>query len=394
MVSLARRRTERTAFVLSGGGNLGALQVGMLRSLAEHGITADVVLGCSVGALNGAAYARMPTMAGIQRLERIWCDITSPTLMPSSRIPSALGLLRKGASLHDNDGLRATLESMLAEQSTFDDLEVPFECVATEVETARERWFSAGALVPAILASAALPAVFPPVAIDGRRYVDGGVVDNVPISRAVDLGCTLIYVLHVGPHGRPDVDLRRPIDGALLAYWLARNSRFARDLASLPDGTEAVVLPPGARPELKYDDFDQTEALIDQGRTNTDAFLTERAAEIEAEREARTIKARLGRLRAPTARLRELAERAAVSPGGAIVAGAGDPDSEDPDSEDPVSLEDPRPLDDPERPESTRTSGGTDTGGAPDPGGDGGGDAGVTSGPTDLPASGRGGARR
>ena len=168
---ILRRNQQRTAFVLSGGGNLGALQVGMLTALAEHDIVPDVVLGCSVGALNGAAYSRAPTRAGVQRLADRWRDIESPTLMPSSLVPNALQLLRKGASLHDNQGLRETVEAMLGDQLTFESLAVEFQCVATNVDTAMAEWFTEGQVVPAVLASAALPAVYPPVELDGVRYL-------------------------------------------------------------------------------------------------------------------------------------------------------------------------------------------------------------------------------
>lgn len=323
---ILRRNQQRTAFVLSGGGNLGALQVGMLGALAEAAIVPDVVLGCSVGALNGAGYARAPTRAGVRRLTELWCGIDSPTLMPSSFVPNALQLLRKGASLHDNEGLRRSLVAMLGDQDTFDSLALDFQCVATNADTAMAHWFTEGPIIPAVMASAALPAVYPPVEVEGTRYVDGGVVDNVPISRAVELGCNRIFVLQVGPHGRPDADIRRPLDGALLAYWLARNSRFARDLAALPDGVEAIVLPPGRRPELRYDDFSQTESLIAQGNAQTREFLEQRASEMEAVESQQGIRARLARLRLPgTIRRMRAAEDAALDPDGAIVLGDEEP---------------------------------------------------------------------
>ena len=102
------------------------------------------------------------------------------------------------------------------------------------------------------------------VRIGGRRYIDGGVVDNVPLARAVELGAKRIYVLHVGLHGRPNAEVRRPLDAALIAYWIARNHRFARDLSALPKSVEAIVLPPGDRPDIRYDDFGQTTDLIEQ----------------------------------------------------------------------------------------------------------------------------------
>ena len=267
--------------MLSGGGNLGPIQVGMLRALTEREIVPDIVLGCSVGALNGACYSSQPDMAGIRRLEAGWRAITAPDLMPSSRIPGALQLIRRGESLHSNEALRRTVESFLGERERFDQLELPYQCVATEVDGAVERWFTEGSLVEPILASAALPAVYPMVTIEGRRYLDGGVVNNVPVARAVELGAKRIYVLHVGLHGRPQAEVRRPIDAALQAYWIARNSRLARDLAQLPRSVEAIVLPPGDRPELRYDDFGQTPALMAQGYAGASEYL-DRLAEAEA----------------------------------------------------------------------------------------------------------------
>ncbi len=275
--TIGRRNRPRVAFVLSGGGNLGATQVGMLRALVEREITADVVLGCSVGALNGGAYATDPTMAGIERIEEVWRGMRSHDLMPSSRIPNALQLVRKGESLHSNHGLLRTVIEFLGDIDTFEELEVPFQCVATDVDRAMEQWFERGRLVEPVLASAALPSVYPMVHIDGRRYLDGGVVNNVPLARAVELGARKIYVLHTGLHGRPNAEVRRPLDAALIAYWIARNSRFARDLAALPRSVEAIVLPPGDRPEIRYDDLSQTEDLMHGGYERASTYLDQLA---------------------------------------------------------------------------------------------------------------------
>lgn len=336
------RRRPKVAFVLSGGGNLGAIQVGMLRALVEREIVPDVVLGCSVGALNGAGFALEPNTVGVDRLVEHWRNTTSHELMPSSRIPSALQLLRKGSSLHSNEGLRKGIERLLGRGRQFEELQLPFQCVATQTDAAVERWFEEGDVIEAILASAALPAVYPPVVIDGQRYVDGGVVDNVPIARAVELGCREIYVLHVGLHGRPDVEIRRPLDGALLAYWVARNSRFARDLASLPPRVEAIVLPPGERPDIRYDDFTQTDDLVARGYENSARFLDERFEQIEQRRRGSDLFRPIGRLVLSARKLSwRQAQDAAVSPEGAILTGDepdlddvedGDADAEDGDA--------------------------------------------------------------
>ena len=317
--SLARRK-PRVAFVLSGGGNLGALQVGMLKALTEREIVPDVILGCSVGAMNGAAYALAPTLAGVHRLEQHW-SAGSYRFMPSSRLPSVVQLIRKGESLHPNDGLRHSLEALLGPDRRFDELTVPFECVAAEIDGATEQWFSEGPLIPPILASAALPAVFPAVTIGGHRYVDGGVVNNVPVSQAVELGCRQIYVLHVGKHGRPDATVRRPIDAALQAYWVARNGRFARDLAALPDGVEAIILPPGRRPEIRYDDFSQTAELVRQGYDRSSTFLDERAASATDRTRTADLLRPLEKWRvsARAQRWFQEAEKAAEDPAGAVL---------------------------------------------------------------------------
>lgn len=260
------------AFVLGGGGNLGAVQVGMLRALVEHGIAPDLVVGCSVGALNGVAFAQEPSLVGVARLEQLWRDIDGRQVMPSGWVPTAVQFARRGIAIHDNDGLRRTIESVVTVER-FDQLRVPFQCVATDLDGAREVWFSDGPLVEPILASAALPSVYPPVDIDGIRYIDGAVVNDVPISRAVELGARKLYVLHVGSFDRPLPEPRRPLDIAVQAYWIARRHRFHRDLATLPRDVEAIVLPTGDPPRIRFDDFTRSRELIDAAYAATTAHL-------------------------------------------------------------------------------------------------------------------------
>lgn len=275
-----RRRPSgpRTAFVLSGGGNLGALQVGMLRALLEHRIAPDLVLGCSVGALNGAGIATDPSLAMVGRLQDLWLALEDRDVLPAGLLPTTVQMARRGESVHGNAGLKRVIEDVLPPDATFADLEVAFQCVATDVTAAREVWFSTGPLVDPILASAALPALLPPVTIDGVRYIDGAVVNDVPVTRAVELGATTIYILHVGGFDRPRPEPRRPFDMALQAYWIARRARFRRDMAGLPAHVEAILLPTGGAPAGRFNDFSHSAALMSSAYQASHALLAERAS--------------------------------------------------------------------------------------------------------------------
>ncbi len=259
--------------MLSGGGNLGALQVGMLRALTERDIRPDLVLGCSVGALNGAAYAADPTVAGVSRLEDLWLRLAGPDIMPAGRwLPSTVQLAMKGDAIHGNQGLRELIQRILR-PTRFDQLRIPFQCVATQLDPPAEVWFEDGDLHTAILASAALPAVFPIVTVDGHRYLDGGIANDIPVSRAADLGAELAYVLNVGTLDRDFTEPKRPIDVALQALWLTRRLRYDEDRVRLAEQMEMVFLPYGSPPRTRYDDFSHSAELITQAYAATAAHL-------------------------------------------------------------------------------------------------------------------------
>ncbi len=277
-LALLRRRltggTRKVAFVFSGGGNLGAVQVGMLRALAEARIVPDIIVGCSVGSINGAAFAAEPNMDGVERLDRIWRRIADgdPDLMPSRFMPIAAQMARKGEAMHDPDRL-ADLPDDELKTKTFDGLQIPFHCVATDLESASEYWFDSGRLVPALLASAALPAVYPAFEYRGRMLIDGGVLNEVHTARAVELGATELYVLHVGHLEDRAMDVQRPFDSAVRAYWTARRFRLEDDLGNIPSHCVVHRLPAGSKPRLRFDDFSQAGELSDLAYQATSQFL-------------------------------------------------------------------------------------------------------------------------
>lgn len=260
-----------TAFVLGGAGNLGAMQVGMLLALAAAGVAPDLVVGCSMGAINGAAFASDPTPAGAARLADVWAGLSRQEVWPVHPARTALQLLRRGAAMSGAQGVRRVLRANLP--ASFEELRVPFHCVATDLGTGAARWFDEGPLVDAVMASAALPGLLPPVEVDGRLLVDGAAVDVVPVARAVALGAHRLFVLQI-----KDLDVeapppRRPVDVVLRAFAISRNARFVAELDALPRHVQVHVLPVVAWPRLRYDGFSRTRELVALARERTAAHL-------------------------------------------------------------------------------------------------------------------------
>jgi len=201
-----------------------------------------------------------------------WRAITSDDVFPQGRFPTPWRFFQQRESVHPNDGIRKIIESGL----TFDRLEqspIPLEVVATSLTDGRMQWFSEGPAAERIQASAALPSLLPPVEIDGEAFIDGGVVDNVPIGRAIAQGAERVFVLLCGPLHYTPHRYRRPVEAVLTAFFIAIHARFARELERLPEGVEVVVFTVDTEPVSRYDDFSSTDALIAAGRTNANIVL-------------------------------------------------------------------------------------------------------------------------
>jgi NTE family protein len=269
------------AFVLGGGGVLGACEVGMLRALNEAGVHPDVVLGTSIGAINGVFVAADPDNAA-DRLGEVWRSEVVRTAFRGSILTRLGTLARSGTHLHSNTGLRRLLEEHLPVQD-FEELTVPFQCVAACVERAAAHWFKEGPIVPAVLASAAVPGLLPPVAIDGEHFFDGGLVHSIPVGRAVQLGMDEVYVLHVGRIERPLRAPTRPWEVGLVAFEIARRHRFVEEMATLPEGVTVRVLPAGTAngdgrgadlSQLRYRNFTRIDDHINRAYEASTDYLT------------------------------------------------------------------------------------------------------------------------
>ncbi|MEX2395177.1 MAG: patatin-like phospholipase family protein, partial [Actinomycetota bacterium] len=266
-------RRPRTAFVLGGGGNLGSVQVGQLKAMVERNITPDVVIGCSVGSLNGAAIACDPSIDTIHRLEMLWNGLTKNDIFPAhGRTRGPWLFIKQGLSAYGDHGLKDVIGRWL-DITSFEDTKLPFWAVATALRTGLEKWFNAGDLTSALMASTALPGFLPPVHIDGEDYVDGGVVNNVPMSKAFELGAKRVYVLDVGLLERERPAPKRPYEVLMQAVSIARAHRYRADSADVPEGVELIKMPVVDPGRMKFDDFSRSAELIDRAYRLTKAFL-------------------------------------------------------------------------------------------------------------------------
>jgi NTE family protein len=235
--------SNRAAIVLGGGGVFGATQVGMLRALLESGFRPSLVVGTSVGAINGAAIAADPTPNGVRNLADLWGSLAEAGMFNDNVLVRAGTLARYRTHLYSPTPLRKLLTSHLPD--TFAELAIEFQCVAASIERAGAHWFASGSLADAVMASCAVPGLLPPVALGDEHFLDGGLVHSIPVGRALALGATDIYVLHVG---RIEQALKPPKslwDVCLTSFEVARRHRFVEEMANLPADVRVHILPSG-----------------------------------------------------------------------------------------------------------------------------------------------------
>ena len=269
------------AFVLSGGASLGAVHVGMLLALQEHGVTPDLLVGTSVGAVNAAWAADRGDADGLEALAQVWRGLSRKAIFPLRPLTGLLGFLGRADHLIPDTGLRSIVEQHLPferlEQSS-----LPVHVVATDVLSGQDALLSSGPAVEAVLASAAIPGVFPAVRIGSRSYVDGGVINNTPISHAVALGADTIWVLSTGYACALTEPPRGALAQAIHALTLTLNHRLEVDVATYRSAVDLHVVPTLCPLNVLPADFGQADQLIERARASTRAWL----ATTESERGA------------------------------------------------------------------------------------------------------------
>jgi len=299
------RAKTRTAFILSGGGAHGALQVGALRALMEAGIRPDIVLGTSIGAWNGAWLAYKPTPEGIASIAAAWRSVHIAGVLlghtrPLQRPPGAQrGLLmlvaarrvsRGHPSMFSNIGPQRLLERFVGDL-TFEDTAIPFRVIVTDLTHGTRAALKSGPLIPAILASSALPGIFPPVRIGEAVYTDGGPLDDASVDCALELGANRIFILAIGPDGLVESSAlypgelfpraesvrggraQTPVTVVQRSSQVMGRYHLERALQRLPRGVEAHVIELSTSDNCGMFDFDRAAGWIDHAYPLTCDYL-------------------------------------------------------------------------------------------------------------------------
>jgi NTE family protein len=263
----------RVAFVLPGGGSAGAVQVGILRSLLEAGVYPDALVGCSVGAINAACLAIRPTLDQVARMEEMWAGVGPSDVFGSGWHRAALRLVTRRDHLCSPAPLRALIRSACPVRD-LSDLAVPVHVATTDFDHGVARWWTSGPAEDIIYASACLPGLFPPAILDGVRHVDGGVLEPVPVMRAVDLDAARVYVIGeaADPHD-PPVAGRTALEVLLRSFAISRYGRLPYPASLARPGQEVIEVPGASTAGISITDFSHTGWLIAESRATSRAFI-------------------------------------------------------------------------------------------------------------------------
>lgn len=262
---------KRTAFVFAGGGSLGSIQVGMLRALSANGVTADMVVGSSVGAINGAYYAGAPTAEGVERLAEIWLSLRREDIFPVTW-RTMLSFLVRRDFLIPADGVRWLVDTYLPYRN-LEEAQLPMHVVATDLLSGGPVVLSKGPASQAIIASTAIPAAFPPVKVEHRYLADGAITCNTPVTVAVGLGARRLIVLPTGYACALETPPRGAIASALHALTLLIARQLLHELGALASEIEYCVAPPLCPLLNSPYDFAMTRELMERSAESTNEWI-------------------------------------------------------------------------------------------------------------------------
>jgi NTE family protein len=259
-------------FVLSGGANLGSVHVGMLQALLEEGIKPEVIVGTSIGSVNAGYLAADPSLEQVERLRELWCEVKARDIFPLNPVANCRALFKQG-SLFSAHCWRRFVERR-APYRNIEDAAVPLRITATDYEEGRSVVFDSGPVVEAIMASTALPGIFPPYKIGDRWYLDGAISDQLPLKVALDTGARTIYVMAVSVPSPPP-DRRSPLAVLRHAITILLFPRIRLDALDLPGEHPSlkIVQVPSVKTQVSLWDMSRHDELIATAYESTKKFL-------------------------------------------------------------------------------------------------------------------------
>jgi NTE family protein len=263
----------KTAFVFAGGGSFGAIQVGMMHSLAAHGISADMVVGSSVGALNGAYYAGDPTLKGVLQLETIWRGLHRHDVFPVTW-RTLLGFIWRRDFLIPHDGVQKLIDDHLPYRN-LQDAKLPLHIVTTDIVSGDSVVLSEGSAAQAIIASTAIPGAFAPIRYRDFYLADGAISSNTPVRVAVAKGARRLIILPTGYACATHTPPVGAVANALHALTLLIARQLVSELEGLDPAIEYFVVPPLCPLVGSPYDFSRTADHIERAIASTDAWLAQ-----------------------------------------------------------------------------------------------------------------------
>ncbi|WP_457559410.1 patatin-like phospholipase family protein [Candidatus Harpocratesius sp.] len=265
-------KKNKTALVFAGGSALGAMEVGMLHALLEANIQPDFVVGTSVGALNAAYFAFHPNLEGVEELSKIWLSIKTSQIFAPSLKNSIKGIFQKQNYLISPKGLRNLLYLHFGDVD-LSESQLQLYIIATDINSGEEVILSDGSLISALLASSAIPMIFPPVKIGHHELIDGGVVNNTPISTAVKLGATHIIVLPTGYTCDRKTTPKSIIEAILTTFSYMMHQKLGTDLELYKEQVQIHLIPPLCPLSVSAHDFSHSKNLIDDAYHKTNLWI-------------------------------------------------------------------------------------------------------------------------
>src|SRR5580692_3407117 len=266
-------RPAKTAIVFAGGGSFGAIQVGMMHALAAHGISADMVVGSSVGALNGAYYAGDPSLKGVLQLEAIWRGLTRHDVFPITW-RTLFGFIRRRDFLISHDGIQKLVDDHLPYRN-LQDAKLPVHIVTTDIVSGDSVVLSEGSAAQAIIASTAIPGAFAPVRYKDFYLADGAISSNTPIKVAVAKGANRLIILPTGYACSTHTPPTGAVATALHALTLLIARQLVGELEDIDPGIEYFVVPPLCPLVGSPYDFSRSAEHIERAIQSTDAWLAQ-----------------------------------------------------------------------------------------------------------------------